>query len=103
MSEMITAVKGGVSEMPSKFSLSQNYPNPFNPTTTISFVIPSRSIVSLRVFDMLGREVSTIVSEELPAGTYSRQWNAGKMSSGVYFYRLQAGSFTQTKRLVLLK
>jgi hypothetical protein len=57
----------------------------------------------LNIFDLLGREVASIVSEELPAGTYSRQWNAAKMSSGIYFYRLQAGSFTQTKRLVLLK
>jgi hypothetical protein len=74
-----------------------------NPSTTISFSLPSQSFVSLKIYDVLGREVATIVSEELPAGTYSRQWNAGKMSSGVYFYRLQAGSFTQTKRLVLLK
>ena len=89
--------------IPKGFSLSQNYPDPFNPTTTISFTIPTRSSVSLKIFDILGREVATIVSQELPAGTYSRQWNAAKMSSGIYFYRLQAGSFTQTKRLVLLK
>jgi hypothetical protein len=89
--------------MPDHFALSQNYPNPMNPSTTISFNLPVKSFVSLKVFDMLGREVASIISQELPAGTYARQWNAGKMSSGVYFYRLQAGSFTQTKRLVLLK
>ena len=89
--------------LPKVFALSQNYPNPFNPSTTLSFSLPSRSFVTLNIFDLLGREVASIVSEELPAGTYSRQWNAAKMSSGIYFYRLQAGSFTQTKRLVLLK
>ena len=89
--------------IPKQFELYQNYPDPFNPTTTLSFTIPLRSSVSLKVFDILGREVATIISGEMPAGTYSRQWNATKMSSGIYFYRLRAGSFTQTKRLVLLK
>ncbi|MFZ1979439.1 MAG: T9SS type A sorting domain-containing protein, partial [Bacteroidota bacterium] len=102
LNDMVTVVKEN-SEIPVSLSLLQNYPDPFNPTTTISFTIPSRSSVSLKIFDILGREVATIVSQELPAGTYSRQWNAAKMSSGIYFYRLQAGSFTQTKRLVLLK
>jgi len=89
--------------VPTGFSLCQNYPNPFNPSTSISFSLPSRLFVSLKVFDLIGREVATIVSEEMSAGTYSRQWNAANMSSGIYFYRLQAGSFTETKRLVLLK
>jgi hypothetical protein len=87
----------------SDYALYQNYPDPFNPSTTISFTIPARSAVTMKIYDILGKEVATIVSQELPAGTYSRQWNAAKMSSGIYFYRLQAGSFTQTKRLVLLK
>ena len=88
---------------PKMFSLSQNYPDPFNPTTTISFSLPSQSFVSLKVYDIIGREVATIISGEMSAGTYSRQWNATKMSSGIYFYRLQSGSYTQTKKLVLLK
>ena len=88
---------------PSMFRLSQNYPNPFNPSTTISFTLPSRSFVTLKVFDIIGREIATIVSEELPAGNYSKQWNAANMSSGIYFYRLEAGSFTETKKLVLLR
>ena len=83
--------------------LKQNYPNPFNPTTIISFSLPSRSFVSLRVFDTLGREVSILVSEKLPAGTYARHWNAAGLASGEYFYRLQVGSFTETKKLVLLR
>jgi len=85
------------------YSLQQNYPNPFNPVTTISFSIPIRSFTSLKVFDIMGREVATIVSEDLQAGTYSRQWNATKMASGVYFYRLQTGSYSSIRKLVLLK
>jgi Secretion system C-terminal sorting domain len=89
--------------VPETFSLFQNYPNPFNPVTTISFNLPTKSFVSLKVFDILGRKVATIVSEEISAGVFSRQWNASALSSGVYFYSLQAGSFTETKKLVLLK
>jgi hypothetical protein len=97
--------------IPTEFSLGQNYPNPFNPSTTISFDLPKQSFVSMKVFDLLGREVAVIVSEELPAGNYKRQWNAQNLSSGIYFYRLQArqtssgqaGTFTQTKKLLLLK
>jgi hypothetical protein len=88
---------------PNSFTLEQNYPNPFNPTTTISFSLPSKSFVSLKVFDVIGREVAIIVSEELSAGNYSRQWNATNLSSGIYFYRLQSGSYIETKKLVLLR
>ena len=90
-------------QQPNKYFLSQNYPNPFNPATTISFNIPSKSFVSLKVFDLIGREVATIFSGEMAAGSYSKQWNASNLSSGIYFYRLQAGSYTQTKKLVFLK
>jgi hypothetical protein len=83
--------------------LIQNFPNPFNPITTISFNISLRSFVTLKVFDLLGRDVATIVSEELSAGIYSRQWNANNIPSGIFFYRLQTGSYIQTKKLVLLK
>jgi hypothetical protein len=95
----------------STFALQQNYPNPFNPTTTILFSLPSKSFVVLKVFDSLGREVSTLVTEELPIGTYLQQWNAAGLASGVYYYRLQtyrtvhghAGGLTETKKLILLK
>ncbi|MGD0339701.1 MAG: T9SS type A sorting domain-containing protein [Bacteroidota bacterium] len=100
---LITSVPLSSSELPSKFNLAQNYPNPFNPSTTISFNLPSKSFVSLKVFDALGREVATIVSEELSAGSYTRQWNAAGIPSGIYFYRLQAGNYTETKKLVLLR
>jgi hypothetical protein len=86
-----------------EFGLAQNYPNPFNPSTTISFTIPLRSRVTLKIFDVIGREVATLVSDELTAGNYQRQWNASGFPSGVYFYRLQAGTYTDTKRLILLK
>lgn len=85
------------------YSLSQNYPNPFNPSTNISFSVPSKSYVSLKVFDVMGREVATIASEELSAGTYTRLWNASHMSSGIYFYRLQVGNYLESKKLILLK
>jgi acetyl esterase/lipase len=88
---------------PAEFSVSQNYPNPFNPATTITFSIPNKSFVRLEVFDSLGREVSELVSTEMLPGTYSRQWNAEGMPSGVYFYRLEAGSHTETKKIILLK
>jgi hypothetical protein len=88
---------------PEKFVLVDAYPNPFNPSTTISFILPSQLFVSLKVFDALGKEVSTVLSEELPAGTHSQQWNAAGLPSGVYFYQLQAGSFSKTKKLVLLR
>jgi len=85
------------------FKLKQNYPNPFNPSTTFLFDLPNRIFVSLNVFDALGRDVSNIVSEDLAAGKHSVRWNAGELPSGVYFYRMQAGSYTETKKLLLLK
>jgi hypothetical protein len=98
-----TEVKDNLNKVLTRFALEQNYPNPFNPSTTISFSLPSKSFVTLKVFDIMGREVATLVNEELSAGNYLQKWNATKMSSGIYFYRLQAGSFTETKKLVLLR
>jgi hypothetical protein len=99
----ITTGVNEIHELPNRFHLSQNYPNPFNPTTTISFSLPSKSYVSLKIFDALGREVSILVSEEMTAGRYSKQWNALSVPSGVYFYRLQAGSLSETKKLLYLR
>jgi photosystem II stability/assembly factor-like uncharacterized protein len=103
LSDIITSVERRSTDLPTQFNLDQNYPNPFNPATNISFSIPSKSFVSLKVFDIMGREVSTITSEEMSVGNYSKQWNAANIPSGVYFYRLQAGSFTETKKMILLK
>ena len=102
-SSIITGIKVPMSDVPTKFALNQNFPNPFNPLTSITFNLPNKLFVSLKIFDLIGREVATIVSEELSAGTYSKQWNANGMTSGVYFYRLQAGSYSETKKLVLLR
>ena len=92
----------GEFSVPSALTLMQNYPNPFKSATTISFSIPSNSFASLKIFDLQGREVATIFSEEIPAGYYTRKWNAANISGGIYYYRLQAGSFTETKKLILL-
>jgi len=91
------------STYPGSFALHQNMPNPFNPSTIIRYELPTYSEVRLSVFDMLGREVSELVSEGQPAGTYDVEFDASGLTSGVYFYRLQAGEVVQTKRLVLLK
>ncbi|MFN1835156.1 glycosyl hydrolase family 18 protein [Balneola sp. MJW-20] len=87
----------------SEFSLSQNYPNPFNPITSIQYSIPQASPVELKVFNMLGAEVATLVSGQKAAGTYTVQWDATNFSSGIYIYRITAGNFTQTKKLTLIK
>lgn len=91
------------SGLPQQFELAQNYPNPFNPTTTIRFTIPQSEDVRLEVFDVLGRKVATLVSERLAAGSYMAQFNASALSSGVYFYRLRAGSFSESKKMMLIK
>jgi len=83
--------------------LSNNYPNPFNPSTTIKYEISELSFVTLKVYDVLGKEVANLVSEEKPAGFYEVEFDATALRSGIYFYRLQAGSFVETKKMVLLK
>lgn len=103
LAEMVTAVDEHAVKMPISFNLEQNYPNPFNPTTHFGFHIAKRGMVALKVYDMLGREVAVLASEMLPAGSYSRQWNAASFPSGIYFYRLQAGNYIATKKLILLK
>ena len=89
--------------MPDIFNLSQNYPNPFNPATTIKFDIAKASLVKLSVFDITGKEIEVLTNERLNPGTYSVKWDAGKVSSGIYFYRLTAGDFIQTRKMILVK
>jgi len=101
--DRITSVETEKVNVPRQFMLRQNYPNPFNPSTTFAFSIPKKSFVSLKVYDVIGREVATVVSEQLNEGNYTQQWNASGLSSGVYFYRIQAGNFVETKKLILLK
>ena len=92
-----------IDEVPSEFLLSQNYPNPFNPSTKIKYSVPQPSQVQIKVFDVLGNEIETLVSEEKPTGTYEITWNAASLPSGVYFYQLQAGEFIQSKKMILIK
>jgi len=89
--------------MPQEYTLSQNYPNPFNPTTTIEFIIPKTELVNLKIYNLLGQEVSTLVSENLTMGNYKYTWDAFGFASGVYIYKLEAGSITQTRKLILMK
>jgi Pectate lyase/Secretion system C-terminal sorting domain len=91
------------STQPAAFELYQNYPNPFNPVTVISYQLAVNSFVTVRVYDLFGREVATLISEEKPAGTYTSRWDATYFASGVYFCRLQAGKFSDTKKLLFVK
>jgi subtilisin-like proprotein convertase family protein len=90
-------------EIPAKYDLSQNYPNPFNPTTNIKFALPKSGFVTLKVYDIVGKEVATLVNEQLTAGTYEHNFNASAFSSGVYFYKISAGDFTEIKKMMLVK
>jgi len=100
---LITSIKDLSEKLPVQFELFQNYPNPFNPTTTIKYSVAEPGIVSLKVFDILGREVATLVNERKPAGYYEVSFDGSELSSGIYFYQLTAGVFKATKKFVLLK
>jgi hypothetical protein len=89
--------------IPQQYGLDQNYPNPFNPSTVISYSIPGLSFVSLKIYDILGKEISALVNEVQPAGNYQINFAADNLPAGVYFYRINAGNFNQTKKMVLLK
>lgn len=99
----VVSVEEENNPQPTEFSLLQNYPNPFNPTTTISFTIPNRAEVTLTVFDILGRKVATLLSESVNSGTHQVTFNAGDLPSGVYLYHLNAGSYVQAKKMLLIK
>ena len=98
-----TGVAIGSTSNPVEFALGQNYPNPFNPSTMLSFSLKTAASVQLRVYDALGREVATLVNDALPAGTFSVRFAAGSLASGVYHYRLTAGAFTETRRMIIAK
>ena len=94
--------------IPIEFSVTQNYPNPFNPSTTIKYSIPQQSLVTIKVYDILGTEVKTLVNGERTPGIYSVQWNGdnnygSKVATGIYIYRVVAGNFVQVKKMILLK
>jgi photosystem II stability/assembly factor-like uncharacterized protein len=99
----ISSVHSSDLEAPALFELKQNYPNPFNPSTVINYQLPVSGDVTLKVYDVLGNEIATLVNEEKPAGSYEVEFNASELSSGIYFYKLQAGDFVETKKMILLK
>ncbi len=103
LTELITNKDNELVKAPINYELSQNYPNPFNPTTTISFALPEKSFVSIKIFDVLGKEVKNLVEGEFQAGSYQKEWTALGYSSGVYLYRMKAGQFCETRKLLLLK
>ncbi|MFH0733602.1 MAG: T9SS type A sorting domain-containing protein [bacterium] len=92
-----------VSSVPNNFSLSQNYPNPFNPTTTIKFALPTTSNVKLTIYNTIGKEIAVLVNGSMEAGNHNVNWNAGNNTSGMYFFKLEAGNFTATKKMMLIK
>lgn len=99
----LTFISGIGNEIPGSYKLYQNYPNPFNPVTAIRFEIPKHSSIKLRIFNTLGQSIVTLVDSKLDPGVYEFVWNASELSSGVYFYVLEADGFKDTKKLVLLK
>ncbi len=110
LSQVVTEIDDESNFQPKEYSLEQNYPNPFNPSTTIKYTIPNvtlsgveESRVQLKIYDVLGNVVATLVNEEKPTGVYEVEFNASNLSSGIYFYKLQAGSFIQTKKMILVK
>jgi len=101
--DISTGTGNNPASTPDKFYLSQNYPNPFNPTTNIKYQTPKNSFVTLKVYNILGKEVATLVNDNKPAGFYTVAFNASSLSSGVYFYKISAGEFTDVKRMILVK
>jgi flagellar hook assembly protein FlgD len=102
------AIDPNNSDIPTEFSLHQNYPNPFNPTTTITYALPKKEDVTLTIFNSLGRKIRTLVNEQQVAGNYEIKWdgtddNGKAVPSGIYFYQLKAGTFTETKKMTLMK
>jgi len=101
--ETTTDVEEEPQQIVNEFELSQNFPNPFNPSTMISYSIPQSSFVTLKVYDIIGNEVATLVNNQQPAGKYFVDFNTANLPSGVYLYRLQAGDFVQTRKMTLVK
>lgn len=99
---LITGVEGKT-QIPTRFSLSQNYPNPFNPATKIEFALPRESNVKLKIYNLLGQEVETLISKVMPAGNHTIDFDATKLPSGIYVYRIEAGDFIQSKKMLLMK
>jgi flagellar hook assembly protein FlgD len=96
-------VNGNSNQIPKTFALEQNYPNPFNPGTNIKFQLPKSEFVTVTIFDMLGKKVATLVNEQKEAGYYDIKFDGTNYASGMYFYKIEAGNFTDTKKMILIK
>jgi hypothetical protein len=103
VTQLINGEKNVNNNIPEKFSLSQNYPNPFNPVTKIKYTVPKNSFVTLKVFDIIGREIRTLVNEEKSPGEYIIDFDASNLPSGVYFYKIFSDKFSDVKRMILVK
>ena len=101
--DMVTRINSTHPGIPNEFTLRQNYPNPFNPTTTIKFEIPKSTFVTLKIYNVMGQLVATLVNEQKSTGRYSVTWNAKNVSSGIYLYRITAGNFSEVKKAIVLK
>ena len=99
----IVGIKNITLGTPTGFILNQNYPNPFNPSTKISFDIPKPAFVKLTVFDILGKEISVLINDELNAGVYNYDWSGINLPTGIYFYKMVSGDFVETKKMILVK
>jgi len=100
---IVVGVENKSTIVPAEYSLYQNYPNPFNPSTTIEYHIQELSLVTIKVYNVLGKEVATLINEYKPAGKYETEFNAANLPSGIYFYKVQAGDFVETKKMILMK
>jgi hypothetical protein len=103
INSVVMSVSSNSTVQPKSYSLEQNYPNPFNPSTTIKYSLPNNSAVSLKVYNLIGQEVATLINTYQTSGEYVVTFNASNLSSGVYFYRLDAGSYNVVKKMMLLK
>ncbi|HVO74028.1 MAG TPA: T9SS type A sorting domain-containing protein [Ignavibacteriaceae bacterium] len=92
-----------IQQNPASYYLGQNFPNPFNPSTTINYTLAEHGLVTIKVYNLIGKEMTTLVNEEKPAGNYSVKFDGSSLSSGVYFYIMKAGDFTQTRKFILMK
>lgn len=100
---LLTGMEHINSNVPDKFFLMQNYPNPFNPETVISFAVPKNSFVSLKIYNALGAEITALINEEIKSGYYNYKWNGQNFPSGIYYYKMEAGEFNETRKMILIK